>query len=189
MRRSLAPVATLLLAASCAHTGAAVIPPTSAAPSTTTLYDPTAHMSDVHLTSDDRAASTTIDAAPAAAFSKLAAVYADIGLTVNTFVDASRQLAANGVRARGHLGKLRISQLLECGAEVTGEDRANSYEMTLYVSSTVQPAPNGKSVLSTLVTATGRPMSSSGDAVRCATTGALERRIATLLTLKVAAAP
>lgn len=103
--------------------------------------------------------------------------YDAVGLEPNTILAAQRTLGVASVRKRARLGRERLSRYLTCGSDVTGVPNADSYNVTLNVSSQVVVEGEG-SVLTTLVTADARPMTTSGDPVSCGTTGALEARIA-----------
>src|SRR5207248_5011961 len=103
--------------------------------------------------------------------------------------DGIRDRTVTGVQTCAlpiYLGKLRMSQLISCGNDITGEEKANIYEVTLDVGTAIAPAGDGKTHVLTMVTANARPMSTSGDPLRCVTTGQLERRIANALVVKSA---
>jgi len=177
------------LCAACAHSGTQPPSQTNVQPNTVRVEGPEGGVLEARTSTEERSATTMIGVAPDVAWSKIAAVYAELGLAANTYVDATKQIAARGMRARGRLGKLRMSSLVSCGSDVTGDDKANSYEITLDVSSTIQPAPGGKSYVVSMVTGQGRPMTTNGEAVHCASTGSLEKRIATSLAVKSASTP
>jgi hypothetical protein len=76
-----------------------------------------------------------------------------------------------------------MSQIITCGTDISGEEKANIYEVTLDVATGVGAAGDGKTNVLTMVTASARPMSTSGDPLRCVTTGQLEKRIANAIVL------
>ena len=181
-------VAAAALLAACASSKGAPPEQVSMTPSNTRIETPGATY-ELRNVASDRAEAITVKAKPEIAWTKMTAVYAEVGLPVNMYVDASRQIGARGVRARGRLGNVRLSQLVSCGADVTGEDKANSYEITFDVASAIGAAPDGNTHVMTMVTASGRPMATSGEPVRCTTTGQLEKRIANALLVKTATSP
>jgi hypothetical protein len=181
---SLASV-TALLAAGCASTAAAPQETVSVTPNNVRIETPTGDV-EAHTVAEDRSVTQTIKANPDVAWSKLPAVFTELQLPVSGYLGQSRQITAKGVRVRGHLGKLRMSQIVTCGSDITGDDKANTYEVTLDVAAAISPADGGQTNVNSMVTASARPMAVSGDAVRCVTTGSLERRIATMVLLKTA---
>jgi len=193
MRRSLrlrctAPLASViaLLAAGCASSaGSAPQETVSVTPNNVRIETPTGDV-EAHTVAEDRSVTQTIKASPEAAWAKLPAVYTELQLPVSGYIDQSRQIMAKGVRVRGHLGKLRVSQIVTCGTDITGDDKANTYEVTLDVASAISPAEGGQANVHSMVIANARPMAVSGDPVRCVTTGSLERRIATMVLIKTA---
>jgi hypothetical protein len=185
----LAPLAslTMLVAAGCASShGAPPSEDVAVTPNTVRIETPGSAAMEARTVAEDRSVVTTIKTTPEIAWAKLPAVFGELQLPVAGYVDASRLISAKNVRVRGHLGKLRMSQIITCGSDMTGDDKANSYEVSLDVTSAVKPAEGGQAAITTMVTANARPMAVSGDPVRCVTTGALEKRIANAVLVKSA---
>ena len=182
-------VAALLAAAGCAS-AAPETPSDQVAvvPTRTRIETPTGTY-ELRNTVEDRAEAIVIKANPDVAWAKMTAVYAEMGLPVNTLVESSRQVGVRGHRVRGRLNNIRLSQLVHCGSDVTGEDKANQYELILDVTSALGPAPEGQTQIVTMVTANGRAMSTSSDPVRCTSTGQLEKRLANALLAKTSTSP
>ena len=155
-------------------------------PNTVRIETPGGAPMEARTVAEDRSVVQTIKTTPAVAWSKLPAVFNELQLPVAGYIDAARQISAKGVRVRGHLGRLRMSQLVTCGTDMTGDDKANSYEVSLDVTTSVRPADNGQAAVQTMVIANARPLAVSGDPVRCVTTGSLEKRIATAVLVKSA---
>jgi hypothetical protein len=187
--RPIAPAlaAGALLALAACASGPPPADQVTVTPTRTRIDTPTGSY-DLRTTVEDRGEAITLKVAPDVAWSKIAAVYAELGLPVNTYVDASRQIGAKGVRVRRQLSKIRLSQLVQCGADLTGEDKANSYEITLDVATAVGGTPDGQTQIVTMLTANGRAMATSSDPVRCTSTGQLEKRIANALLVKAGTA-
>lgn len=75
------------------------------------------------------------------------------------------------------LNGVRLSRYLDCGATVSVPN-ADSYAVTLQVSTLLTPSTAASTRAETLVQATARPRDTSGNPVACTSTGALERQIA-----------
>ena len=122
---------------------------------------------------------TTSVAAPAdRVWLAVAGAYDDLKLPITTRVDASRQVASQGRRFRGSIGGTRLGILFNCGSSAAGGDLADSYELTVDVASTVAPAADAaQSTVQSVVSALARPVMTSGEPVRCASTGRLEQKI------------
>ncbi|MBI2795451.1 MAG: hypothetical protein HYX65_01970 [Gemmatimonadetes bacterium] len=131
------------------------------------------------------AATTTRLGAPAdQVFSTLSSVYEKLGIAVTTMVSKERMLGNLDLRARARLGSMPLRRLFDCGG-TTGEPNADTFQLTISVSSEVKDNGDGSSILASLVQATGRPVQFAGNDVRCTTTGELERQIAQQVKLKL----
>lgn len=122
------------------------------------------------------ASATRIGATAELVFTSLPAIYEKLGVAVTSMVTKDRMLGNPDLRARARLGGLPLRRLFDCGG-TTGEPNADTFQLTISVSSEVKDNGDGSSVLSTLVQATGRPVQFGGGDVRCTTTGELERQI------------
>src|SRR5438067_9470501 len=63
-------------------------------------------------TAEDRATAITINVAPEVAWKNLPAVYGELQLPVNAYVDQTRPIGAKGAHGRVERGTLRMSQLM-----------------------------------------------------------------------------
>jgi hypothetical protein len=87
---------------------------------------------------------------------------------------------------RQRIGKEPLSRFVSCGNE-NGRENADSYDVTMRVSTQVVPADSASSRVVTAVTATARSrLFSSGD-VACSSTQRLEGRIAEAVKSKAGA--
>ena len=112
------------------------------------------------------------------AWPAVAAAYDDLKLPVTHRADAQRQVASQGRRMRGSIGGTRMGLHFNCGAASSGGDAADSYELTLDVATTVAPGADASQVsVQTIATAMARPVMTSGEPVRCVSTGRLEEKI------------
>ncbi len=137
------------------------------------------------MTSVVQAATTRIAIAVDKVFGALPAAYEALSIPVTTMVSKDRMLGNLEFKARARLGSLQMRRLLDCGAQL-GEPNSDSYQITMSVSSEVKDNGDGTSTLATLVQASGRPVSFSGADVRCTSLGDLEKRIATMVQVKIA---
>jgi hypothetical protein len=106
----------------------------------------------------------------------LPGVLDSLGIPI-TVSDAAKHLIGNeGLNLRRRLGNTNLDRFIDCG-NTQGAPSATTYDVHLAVRTTVSADPAG-STLSTTVSAMAKPVSFSGDYVRCSSTGVLESRIA-----------
>jgi hypothetical protein len=111
------------------------------------------------------------------AFGVVQGVYDAIGLEVNTLVTGSRTAGVRNGRAPRRVGGVALSRLLECGNGVAGLANADAYAVTLTALSRVTAVGPASSLVVTQVVASATPRATSGNEVRCSSTGRLERVI------------
>ena len=113
------------------------------------------------------------------------AVFGELGIEPG-IVDAKQHVYGNaGIKMRNSLGRQRLSRYFDCGS-TAGMSNADTYDVIVRVVSQVIPADAGLSSLRTQVEATAHANAVSGATVRCVSTGALEGRIAHMLSELVA---
>jgi hypothetical protein len=136
-----------------------------------------------------RAAEAEVRASPARVWAVLPGVFGELGLAYNGIDDRTRQLELRAVRVRGRLGKARLSSYLSCGTSLgSGGSNADMYDIVLNVASKVTAgADTTTSRVSTVVTASARPVAVSGSEVTCSTTGNLEDAIGKLTMVRAGA--
>lgn len=135
---------------------------------------------EVRTTADDRAVEATFRATTDRLWSVLPSVYDSLGIRLTTMNTAGRTLGMQNSRLRRRLGGEAMSRSLSCGTGITGEDNADSYDVFVTVMSAVEPSGGDRAVLRTWVQANARATGTSGNPVRCGSSGWLERRIAEL---------
>jgi len=136
---------------------------------------------------EDFVRATTVEAAPDAVFGVLPAVYEEFKLPVATLVSAERRIASQNARFRERVGGERAARSLSCGTASDGRDAADSYELTLDIATVAVAAPGGQGTeVKTVVSGLAKPVFTSGEPVRCASTGRLEERIAAAVRAKLA---
>ena len=180
MRRPLPLVAALAsaaLAGACASSGASsAASPIETSRTIISSASPTAQ--DVELTKDTRLSSATLTASPEQVWQALPAAMADLGLTGGPLIGQARTYIAVMPRVRRMLNKVPLSRYLECGTTPSGMPGADTHLIRLQVTSIVEPAGQGTR-LRTQVLASGNSVDgTSAGVIDCATTGAIEARIA-----------
>jgi len=107
-------------------------------------------------------------------------VFGELGIEPG-IVDQKQHVFGNaGIKIRGSLGRQRLSKYLECGT-TAGMTNADTYDVIIRVVSQVVPADAGLASLRTQVEASAHASGESGSSVRCVSTGALEARIAHMM--------
>jgi hypothetical protein len=123
-------------------------------------------------------AEAPVAAAPDKVFATLASVYDAFGVPVNTVLSDTRTVGARDARMPRRLGKVPLSQYLDCGTSAAGgAPLADSYAVIMTVLTRVAPTPDGTSNVVTQVAAQARPITVAGNAVQCSSTGRLEGAI------------
>ncbi|MDQ2768862.1 MAG: hypothetical protein M3Y30_17135 [Gemmatimonadota bacterium] len=114
------------------------------------------------------------------AWSAVPAVYGELGIQP-TLVDSKQHVFGNaGATYRRKLGAQRMSRFFDCGS-TAGISNADDYDLLIRVITQIIPAEGGLSSVRTQAEATGHAMATSGQVVRCASTGALEEKIAQMV--------
>ena len=116
---------------------------------------------------------------PARAWAELPAVFGALGLPVNGLDPKALELRVNGFQVR-RVGGKPPSAWLDCGHGAMGGTYADSYQVSLTLSTRLAGKGEGTAVHSS-VQATARPRAVSGEPVPCRSLGTLERRVAELL--------
>lgn len=120
-------------------------------------------------------------------WSVLPQVYEELGIPISMKNDAQKSIGNSAWRTRRQIGRVPMQRYLDCGRSGTIEN-AETYSITLAITTTVSANPGGGSVVGTILQATGRnPVTSSTQDVRCVSMGDLEIRIRDMVQTKVAA--
>ena len=120
-----------------------------------------------------------VQGTPKEVWSLLVAAYDSVGIPVNISNPPQGVLGNEGFRIRRKLKDVSLTRYLDCG-NTQGGPSAETYEVILAVKTQLLPVDQGVSA-TTMVDASARPVSLSGNAVRCGSTGRLEARIGELL--------
>lgn len=114
------------------------------------------------------------------AWAAVPTVYGELGIQPGV-IDSKQHVYGNaGAKYRTKLGNQRMSKYFDCGA-TAGMSNADSYDMLIRVLTQIVPADGGLSKLRTQAEATAHANAVSGNPVRCSSTGALEARIAQMV--------
>lgn len=158
---------------------------TTATPAPVDRFDVTSQLGGMGVTElhdDGRAAAHRVAFAPDSVWGVMPEVYERLGVPGHGAVPAERLYGARNFRARRIEGE-RLSAFVDCGTGPTATPRADEYDVRMTVVTRVLDSGDGGSRIETTVEAAARPRGVSGNAVDCASRGALESRIATLVTL------
>jgi hypothetical protein len=138
---------------------------------------------DLLLTRERYLSSDTLAFPPARVWKGLVQTYAAFNVPLQG-ADASRyMIAIQYVHAHGSFAGERMSRWIECGSSITG-DIATSYEITLRFGTLIDTSDSGRSIVRTAVNAMAIAPGSGTTPVECTSRGALEKRIAALVTSK-----
>jgi hypothetical protein len=114
------------------------------------------------------------------AWAAVPAVFGELGIEPN-IVDSKQHVFGNaGATFRRRMGKAHMSRYFDCGS-TTGIANADQYDLRVRVITQIIPAEAGLSAVRTQAEATGHATATSGQEVRCGTTGALEDQIAHMI--------
>jgi hypothetical protein len=131
----------------------------------------------LRLRGSDGAQLTTVEAPMDKVWRVLPGVYDSLGIKLTDLNPKTHLLGNSGMKAHKTLGSVGLGKYIDCG-NTQGFPSAESYDITMSVRTQIDSAAGGGTTMGTLVEASGRPMAFAGEAVRCSTTGELERRIA-----------
>lgn len=126
------------------------------------------------------AGETRIAAPLGSAWSMLGYAYDSLGIQPTTVDAANRVYGNRGMQIRRQLGNVRLSKYIDCGSS-QARPSADFYDVNLSVITQLGALDSATTRVVTTVDAMARPVSFSGEYMRCATTGAIESRISDLL--------
>ncbi len=133
---------------------------------------------DIHGTIDP--SSHIIGASVDSVWSVLRSVYQELDVAPNVIDRGGYQIGNTRFDPRD-IGGVRLSRYLRCGYSVANSNNADTYRVTMFLVTRVRRNDEHRTVLQTEVSATAKPRVVSGNAINCATTGRLERRIAEMV--------
>jgi hypothetical protein len=128
--------------------------------------------------SEDGFQEATLSAPAAALYTVLTQAFEDVGLKAKEIDQNAQQAGTGTFRAQYRLGKQRMSTFVDCGLDGMGLRQADSYAMSIRVTTQIVPEGAERATIRTLVQATGRPASNSGLEIHCPSLGTLEQKLA-----------
>lgn len=114
------------------------------------------------------------------AWAALPATYGELGIEPGIIDSKQHVFGTAGETFRREMGRQRLSKYFDCGA-TAGMSNSDNYDLYIRVISQIVPQGDKLSSLRTQAEATAHANAVSGQVVRCASTGELERRIATMV--------
>jgi len=105
-------------------------------------------------------------------------VYDSLAIPVATFDAASKTIGNNNLRLKRRLGEVALSKYINCGS-TQGFPSADTYEVFLTIMTSIRPAGSDppSTQISTTIEGQARPITFSGEPVRCSSLTTLEARI------------
>lgn len=110
----------------------------------------------------------------------LPAVYDSLAIPVTSLDTANHVIGNAGTKLRRRLGNVPLTRYLDCG-DSQGAPSAETYEIHLSILTRVEPGASGSTTVATTIEASGKPVTLSGEYVRCSSTGTLESHLVSTL--------
>src|SRR5262245_37997230 len=104
------------------------------------------------------------------------AVYDSLGIPVAVFEPTSGTIGNANLRLKRRLGDVALSKYINCG-NAQGFPSADTYEVSLSVITYARPDASGGTALTTTVGGDARPITISGEPVRCTSLSTLEAKV------------
>jgi hypothetical protein len=124
--------------------------------------------------------SVTVSAPLAVVWSLLPAVFDSVGITVATSDPTTHEIGNRGFAVGRQIGGVMTSRFFDCGSN-GGASSAFSYDLFVNIITVATPTTSAMTSVATQIDVRGRPVSTSGAWLQCASTGALEQKIAETL--------
>ena len=134
----------------------------------------------IRLASDASVEENRVPASPADVWVALSPAFETLQIEAAA-VDATAMMMGNPDFTPRLIEGRRLSTYLDCGVGPAGAN-ADQYLVTLQWMVWLDPAPEGGTLVTTSLDAYARPRDVAGNAVHCVSRGALERRLAELIT-------
>jgi hypothetical protein len=189
--RLLAPCAILIVLAATgcasAKSGATAdtAPAVTMTPVTQRIVMPGDRTMNINTTNVNAGYSSPVVASMDSAWAALKAAYNDVGIPVKTQVDATHLVGNEEYKARRRIGKILMQDIFDCGS-AQGLPNAETFDITMSISSYLAVNPKGGLTLVTRIDASGKsPSFSNNSNVKCSSQCALEKQIGDLVRKKV----
>jgi hypothetical protein len=172
-------VAALAVVSACVSAGSGGIPSARTEEERINLDAPGGGNINLRLTHDASASEDIVPLASGPAWAALMRAYATLGIPITASEPNKRLLGSGPVRAHRKFAGQSLSQSLDCGSSITG-DNADMYEVTMRLVSQIEPAGDS-SIVRTQIAATATAVGSSNSALHCTSKRTLEKKIARLV--------
>jgi len=103
-------------------------------------------------------------------------VFDSLQIPLATVDPTTHTIGNGGLQLRRRLGTTPLQEYLNCGT-TQGAANTDTYDVRMSVVSKLVASADGGTTLTTTVQGMGRPISTSGDFLRCSSTGTLEIRL------------
>jgi hypothetical protein len=135
----------------------------------------------MNMVNDASAVGSVVTGSMEATWSALQSVYATLEIPLTFRDEGRKRLGNSSFRTRRRVGSVPMIRAVDCGGE-SGMPNAETYDVTLEITSVLQPDGDGKVRLQTLVQGSARrPSSGGGTDIRCTSLGGLEGKIAEMV--------
>jgi hypothetical protein len=111
------------------------------------------------------------------AFAQMMLAYSKLGIPTTTMDTGGHLLGNTAFSMQHRFNGEDVSRYFECGKDATGFPRADRYQITLSVVTTLRAQGPSETEVETLVTARGRDNGGTGADLYCSTTGHLETQL------------
>ena len=180
MRKKLMVMTGLMLVTGCAGSGGGAVPVGAGRDRTTTVISGRNYSRSARAISEDQSVTGLMLATPDHGWSRLPAIFEELGVEVTYSNPATYTMGNRGARIR-RIGGERLSRYVDCGYGTTAQPYADQYEVTMGLMVTLTEVEDGTQV-TVRVEGSAKPRSVSGHAVNCSSKGTLELRILSLIT-------
>lgn len=110
----------------------------------------------------------------------LPSVFDSVGIAVANVDPTTHEIGNRGFAVGRQIGGVMTSRFFDCGSN-GGASQAFSYDLFVSLITVATPAGANATTISSRADVKGRPVSTSGAWLQCASTGALEQKIAETL--------
>jgi hypothetical protein len=125
-----------------------------------------------------------VDASVDRVWVTLLMVYEELGIPLDVHEPANKRLGNTGFQPRD-LGGERLSRYLDCGRGMGISSYADSYQVSMSITTRVSENSDGRALVETEILAHAEPRAVRGYPLHCSTLGTLERRIVDMVSARV----
>ncbi|HVD60405.1 MAG TPA: hypothetical protein VNC11_05995 [Gemmatimonadaceae bacterium] len=163
--------------------GCASAPTSGSAPATTHPASVTGDETvNIRLAEEPDAMNSVINAPPAKVWAAIPLVYKHLEITGAQVLDSDLEVYGNREFTLNRIDGTRTGDFVRCGEEGAGQALGSMVRRKLSIVTTVHGDANGKTTISTEISGYATPVEgTSTGAIRCASTGKLEKRIRSLV--------